>query len=231
MRRTPVVALALGALLLGTPVRADNNVSDHGTHFENAQGQRTDALGNQYVIAGDPLEGKSSGYIVLINDTTSVGSADSSQVQSQYANYVIHGLLFIVKPAYGVASPAFVRLCFSIRTHFITGGADSSGLSPVFLQRAAATTAGIASDSLSYGNYGVLSSNVQAADYEVPVTIYRAGGNWGDNANRYVPIETPSGQGLRLPNFSVRERVLTGGMGAGTIAPAISVYAYCTVAR
>jgi len=222
--------LVLGGLTLFAAVAlADYNVQDHGTHYQNAStGLRTNSTGSIMVDGSSTgPESQVSGWIALINDTTAVGMADSSAVQTQYANYIIHGLLIRSTPPAGAALP-FTRVALSIRTH-LNELADSVSTAPVAFRRGngAQTTAG---DSLTYGRATAPTSVVEE-DEEIIVNLIRADAGatkWATGVQKYIPVMTANGGPVRLPNFSVRERILSS---SGTTGNTVTVYAYCTMLR
>jgi hypothetical protein len=188
---------------------------------------RMDVNGNLIAVAGDALVNQTSGYIPLISDTTAVGSiGDSSAVQSQYAGYIIHG--FYVRascPAAG--NVGLTRIAISIRTHLF-GLDDTLDTEAVGRSRAQ----GVSVDSLGYYGAGVVHTQVVSGDDEMIVVLNRESAVAGvagraGPIGRYVPLEYGPAGGLRLPNFSIRERVIT----ASANTNLVQIYAYCTVLR
>jgi len=225
--RKLLVALAALALCAGAAA-ADNNVQNQGSYYVNRQtGAKTDALGVELVTEAYPIVSQAGVWIPLINDSTAVGMADSSEVQTQYANYIIHGLYIRASlPTGGVTN---CRLAVSIRTHLF-GLTDSLSTTPVLLSHDI-TAIATGADSLKFGMVQIPSPILQEDDeFIVTLSNNNSAGTakWVTGTQRYIPLETPgsSAPGVRLPNFSVRERVL-GGSNTNTI----TVYAYCTVTR
>jgi hypothetical protein len=98
--------------------------------------------------------------------------------------------------------------------------------------------AAIIADSSAY-TFTTIPTKTVPADDEFTVTIIRENAGtttfWGSGVQRYIPIETPTGGQLRLPNFSVRERVIGATNSAAsnslTTAQAVTIYGYVTVLR
>jgi hypothetical protein len=174
-----------------------------------------------------PLDLKTSGFLLLVSDTTAAGMADSSSVQTAYAGYVVHGFLVRVTPPAGAALP-FTRLAISLRTH-LNGTADSVSTAPVPL-RAMSNGASASADSLVLGQLAAPTSTT-TDDSEIIVLLSRADAGatkWAQGIQRYYPIKAAAGGGeVRVPNFSVRERVLSSSGNTNTV----TIYAYCTALR
>lgn len=192
---------------------------------------RFDANGNAYVTESNPLGSQTSGFLLLISDTTAVGMADSSAVQTAYPGYILHGLYIRASLPATVpsAANAFCRIALSVRTH-LNGLADSVSTAPVYISRA---TSGV--DSTKYGVTTQVSTT-QISDAETIVYLVRQAqnmtvpgptGNGATNYARYIPLADQAGNALRLQNFSVLERVLSANANTNTV----TVYAYCTVLR
>ena len=225
--------LVLGGLLAFAGLAsADYNVQDKTTYFNNAStGLRTNSTGDLRTTEVADLGTQVSGWIALISDTTAVGMADSSIVQTAYSGYVLHGLMIRASlPAGGV--PPFVRLAVSVRVH-LNGLADSVSTAPVFPTRTL-TAIAAGADSLKYGTTQV-PTTLALEDGEFIVTLSRssiAAANsvaWATGIQRYIDLETSGGTapGHRLPNFSVRVRVLSSGANTNTI----TVNGYATMLR
>jgi hypothetical protein len=189
---------------------------------------RVDASGNLLTAESNPLSSQASGFLLLVDDTTAVGMADSSAVQTAYPGYVVHGFWVRVQAPAGRATP-YVRMAMQVRTH-LNGTADSVSTGAVQLRRAAGgqTTA---TDTLSIGQVGAPTAVALGPD-EVPVTISRSdavAAKWAVGPMQYIPVALSNGDAVRLPNFSVRFRNLDSGATGGTAR--ITVYAYCTALR
>lgn len=230
-RITPWLVLGGLMLLVGAAI-ADYNVQNKGTYYDNAStGLRTDSNGRLLTSEAADLGTQTSGWLPLISDTTAVGIADSSAIQTAYSGYVLHGLMIRASlPAGGV--PPFVRLAVSIRTH-LNDTADSLSTAPVYPTRTL-TAIAAGADSLKYGSTQV-PTTVALEDGEFIVTLSRShlgtanGAAWVTGIQRYVMLEAPggSGPGYRLKNFSVRVRVLSSGANTNSI----TVNAYATMLR
>lgn len=218
--------LVLGGLaLLVTAALADYNVSNHGTHYENASsGQRVTSFGHLTTSEQADLGTQQSGWLTLISDTMAIGGpGDSCGVQTAYSGYVLHGFGITASlPAAG--GTGFVRIALSIRTH-LNDTADSTSTLPVMWDRQAIQAAGGA-DSLAFGQ-NVAETSVAFNEYEVIVTLFRQATGSTKYTGRYIPIETIAGNTLRLKNFSVKARVLS----AAANTNAVTVTAYCTMLR
>jgi hypothetical protein len=144
-----------------------------------------------------------------------------------YANYIVHGFWVRVTPPAGAALP-FTRLAIALRTH-LNGNADSLSTAPVVM-RSVSNGASSTADSLVVGP-AVAPTTLIADESEIIVTLSRADAGatkWAQGIQRYYPIKSAAGGGeVRLPNFSVRERVLSSSGNTNTV----TVYAYVTALR
>lgn len=189
----------------------------------------TDANGRPQVTESNPL---SAQYVVIpivtggVTDTTAVGMADSSAVQTQYPGYIVHGIY--IRPSLpGPGAPPFCRVAFSLRTH-INGLSDSINTVPISIRRVV-QTASTSVDSLVYGNTTSPTSTV-TADHEAVYTFARTdagAAKWTQGYGRYIPLVGADGQALRLNNFSVLWRVLSASANTNSFV----IYVYATALR
>ena len=170
---------------------------------------RYDVNGNALVSEATPAYTDfRDGSAAIIDDTTSVGMADSSLVINM-GKYRLHALAVYVNPG-GGAGP-FARVAVSVRFH-LNQASDSASIFPIPLRRPV-VAAGTADSLTLWARTNVPPTSVAFSDREAVFVIQRddqGATKWGNGPLVYLPISDQFGNPIWAPYISVRIRQLGG---------------------
>jgi len=205
--RPSLAVLGAALLVIASIVRADYNVQDKGSYYSNAQtGLRTNSTGDLRV---DDMN-RNRDYVVkyddIINDTISIGTADSTLTLLD-THDVGRGYLMISASGFaaGAAIP-FVRLAIRVTGHTNSQADSATTFNFDFNPNWLSTT-----DSLSFGNATIPTSVAFGGTEAVATISYdaAAASKYARRATIIVPIKDTNGDWFWSEYTGIMVRVLS----------------------